>query len=138
VNGKAIVYPSFPRVMIWKDIARILKEDVSNLEKLRDDLEKYFYPVENKSIDPVEISNFILLITKELTTPLNGLNKVNIFRENVFHPWMMHTFNKHIAISKDILFMPNTVNCSYLVNDKDKHEDHQKICLDIINSLDNA
>jgi energy-coupling factor transporter ATP-binding protein EcfA2 len=139
VDGKAMIYPSFPRIMIWKEMANLVGLDTSGMEKLRSDMEKYFYPTSSTiPIEPVEIEKIIFVTGDQSLagTTIMGLNKVLLLRQNVFHPWMVQAFNKQIPVSKEILSLSSVVKALYAYNNS--LTNIQSVISTVIKNLSNA
>ncbi|MBS1780549.1 MAG: hypothetical protein JST70_14565 [Bacteroidetes bacterium] len=124
INKKVIAFPSFPRIMLWKDSLRKLKLDAEERQKLRADMEKYFYPV-NDSVfhEPVMVNTVCALASSigcGLFKTLSGLEKTTHLRDNLFHPWMLGPMGKSGYYASQVLNMASLVDVVLLGNDQTK------------------
>ena len=116
VDGKALLYPSFPRIMLWKDTARKIKLDESRLHQLRSDMEKYFFPVDDTMyVLPVEVSAMYVLtgtITENAVCNIKGRLKVDELRDSLFQPWMADVFSADNECYKNAMFLASLIRVS--------------------------
>lgn len=98
INDKIMAHPCFPRILLWKETADKLKIDLANVPKLRSDMEKYLYPINNESFtQPIELEKIIILQNAEViekTIEVKGLGKIESLKRNTFKPWMVNAFGK--------------------------------------------
>jgi len=124
VNGKAIVYPGFPRIMVWKDTIDYLTIDPVSVYKLRSDLEKYFFKIDEANFENcVELSAVYVLTSepRETENPaLKGLNKIEVLKENLFHPWMANVFDKQHNNARQIMAVASVVKVQKFSNDRSR------------------
>jgi|GEM_PF-2297812 len=95
LDGKAMLYPGFQRLMIWKDTLLKLNINENTAVKLRSDMEKYLIPLINpSSTQPIEVSEMVILaqeIQEDNALLLKGKDRVTAMRANLYHPWMANT-----------------------------------------------
>ena len=87
VDKKVCVFPGFARIKLWADTLDLLKID-DKLEKIRPQLEKYSFPVDNYHNKKTEISNVIIIKTKNTegvtTEEIKGIEKFKIINNNIY------------------------------------------------------
>ncbi len=60
-GGKPIALPAFPAIRLWGDSLRMLGHDSAPLTRVRDDIEKFYLPVERFRDEPLPVRMVILL-----------------------------------------------------------------------------
>lgn len=122
VDGKAIVYPSFPRIMAWKDALTKLELEYDENFSLRADMEKYFISTADTfSSEPVVLTDVIILSnlqSLDYSLILKGFDKITVLKNNLFHPWIPIAFNKQAFCYQQILFLSSLVKVKNFYNDK--------------------
>lgn len=122
VDGKLFVYPSFPSILLWKDTADKIDLHLTKIPKLRDDLEKYIFPIDLKSFyQAVELDKIIVLQNSEVietTIEVKGIGKIDSLRKNSFKPWMIHSFGKQKNHFQQLSKIANMINLEVFQNDK--------------------
>lgn len=89
-NGKACIIPGFPRLKLWADALKKLKKDHGALVsvRLRQDIEKFFLPVENDHQKPVPVKTVFILNTANhdemKATTLNAGEKIEPIINNTY------------------------------------------------------
>ena len=87
VEKNVCVFPGFARIKLWADTLDLLKID-DKLEKIRPQLEKYSFPVDNYHNKKTEISNVIIIKTKNTegvtTEEIKGIEKFKILNNNIY------------------------------------------------------
>ncbi|TDG37687.1 hypothetical protein EZJ43_00920 [Pedobacter changchengzhani] len=119
VNGQPVLYPSFPRIMIWKDTLAKMQIDNTTLVRVRSDMEKYFLQIDDTDFTtPVEIYKIFVLVNRKVEDALEvkGFNKINLLKNNIFHPWMINAFKKHISINEQIMVLSSKVTVERFYN----------------------
>jgi len=124
IDKKVIAFPSFPRIMLWKDSLRKLKLDAEERQKLRADMEKYFYPVNDSAFQMPATVNTVCALASSigcgLFKTLSGLEKTTHLRDNLFHPWMLGPMGKSGYYASQVLNMASLVDVVLLGNDQTK------------------
>ena len=87
VEKNICVFPGFARIKLWADTLDLLKID-DELEKIRPQLEKYSLPVNNYHNKKTEISNIIIIKTKNtegvVVEEVRGVEKFKILNNNIY------------------------------------------------------
>ncbi len=87
VDNKVCVFPGFARIKLWADTIKLLKIS-DNLEKIRPQLEKYSFPVDNYHNKETEISTVVIIKTKNtegvIIKELKGVEKFKILNNNIY------------------------------------------------------
>jgi hypothetical protein len=126
-DGKAIVYPGFPRIMMWKDTLVKLNIDLGQVYKLRSDLEKYFFKIDEAHFEePVVLSQIYVLtddVVEKENSSLKGLSKIEALKQNIFHPWMADVFDKQHNYSRKILMLASIIKVDKFGNDRSRKLD---------------
>lgn len=126
INGKAMAFPCYPRLMLWKDTFKHLKLSMDNAYKLRSDMEKYFYPLDESSFRvPVELKAMYVLTSSDTTDtpPPKGLNKIEQIKRNTFKPWMVHVFEKHKVHFQQLMSLAGLIKVESFENNRNKNID---------------
>lgn len=90
LEGKACIIPGFPRLKLWADALKKLEKDHGALAsvRLRQDMEKYFLPVENDHQKPVPVKTVFILNTANhddmKVTALNAGEKIEPIINNTY------------------------------------------------------
>lgn len=87
-GDKPAVRPAFPALKIWADALKHLGLPEEGLEPVREELRKYYFPVERFASTPVEISEICILgshnkedIERRLLT---GIEKFQVLKRNTY------------------------------------------------------
>lgn len=87
VDNSVCVFPGFARIKLWADTVDLLKID-DKLEKIRPQLEKYSYPVDNYHNKETEISTVVIIKTKNTegvtVEEIKGVEKFKILNNNIY------------------------------------------------------
>ena len=122
IDGKAMLYPSFPFLMVFNDTIKKLQLDETIGIKLRDDMEKYMYPLnEAWRKEPVELGEIYVLSNFGDVTQVvhyKGLKKLESIKLNLFHPWMMQILDPEKACLKQVLTVASKINLYDFNNDR--------------------
>jgi len=132
VEKNICVFPGFARIKLWADTLDLLKID-DELEKIRPQLEKYSLPVNNYHNKKTEISNIIIIKTKNtegvVVEEVRGVEKFKILNNNIYRK----QFAKPLKVEQEqfkivsqmsakaklfILERPNATNSVKEVTDK--------------------
>jgi len=119
-TGKAMVYPAFPRIMVWKDTLQKLNIATHEICQIRTEMEKYFLPVNKLYFNkPIELSKIVILscFNEHTGLVLAGLKKTLEIRNNLFHPWMPLVFKKQSFYSQQVLVLSSLVTVELFFND---------------------
>ncbi|MCD0486923.1 hypothetical protein LPB86_01700 [Pedobacter sp. MC2016-14] len=118
VEGEVLAHPTFPRIMIWQDAADELNLTVKEGEKLRENLCKYLYPINDRFFTkPVILKHvYILKMTAKIGQPIKvlGIQKIQELKENLFHPYMVDALDLKKEYSAKLLEIASHVNVSIL------------------------
>jgi len=124
IDKEVIAFPSFPRIMLWKDSLRKLKLKAEEGQKLRADMEKYFYPVSNSAFQEQVRIDTVCVLTSSigcgLFKTLSGLGKTTHLRDNLFHPWILGPMGKSGYYASRVLGMSSLVDVMLFGNDQTK------------------
>jgi hypothetical protein len=122
VDGKAFLYPSFPRIMLWKDTTHKLGLDKSRLHQMRGDMEKYFFQVDGAMyVSPVEVSALYVLtgtIGDNAVCNIKGRQKVDELRDSLFQPWMGDVFSAGKECYKNAMFLASLIKVNLFKSDR--------------------
>jgi hypothetical protein len=124
IDGKAMLYPGFPRIMLWQDTIRKLALDGGPCDKVRGDMEKYFLPLSPAFFNqPVEIDAIYLLredVEENSPLAVKGMVKVNQLRANLFQPWMadLNLMDTRSACFGQILLLSSPTAMYYFGNNR--------------------
>lgn len=112
-NQQIHIYPSFPRVKLWEDSANKLDIDISNLNKIHRDMNKYSKPIENE-IFSNEISKPYIFYEINFTDKndiyiedVKGVEKINTLLKNTYRPRYITYLNKNKEHFKQISLLAN-------------------------------
>jgi hypothetical protein len=88
-DGIPMVLPGFPQIKLWADAIRKLEEDLAFLPKVRQNLEKYGWPLKTGfSAEPAPLDRLYVLSTTNTDrfemVPVNGLEKFNTLLKNTY------------------------------------------------------
>ena len=87
VDKSVCVFPGFARIKLWADTIDLLKIE-DKLEKIRPQLEKYSFPVDNYHNKETEISNVVIIKTKNTQgvtiEEIKGIEKFKILNNNIY------------------------------------------------------
>ena len=89
-DGKALIIPGFPRLKLWADTLAHFAEDRHKLNRVRKDegFEKYFYPAQNFSAEPIAVGSVFILRSHNREefeiSSLNGGAKIDPLLNNTF------------------------------------------------------
>lgn len=138
IDGKLMVHPCYPRILIWKDTAERLKIDLTAIPKMRSDMEKYLLPIDSTFVnEPVELTKIIVLThseVKEKTIEVKGLGKIESLRRNTFKPWMVNIFGSQKEHFLQLSKMANMVQLEIFENNhKTGIEKFIKLFMDKLN-----
>lgn len=121
IENKVIAHPCFPRILLWKDTAEKLNIDLSSEKKLRSDMEKYLFPIDEKPLkNTIELKKIIVLTNseiKEQNIEVKGLGKIESLRKNTFKPWMVKSFEKQKEHFLQLSKIANLVDLEVFQND---------------------
>lgn len=82
------VIPAFPAIKIWKDSLKHLHFENSDLWKVRDELEKYYLPVEKFVTSPQPVDAIFVLAPHNtieiILKPVEGINKFQMAKRNTY------------------------------------------------------
>jgi hypothetical protein len=124
INKQAKVFPSFPRIMLWKDSLSQLNLTANGDVKLREDIEKYFYPLDDGAFcTPVSIDKVCILtkpFNNNFSKTSSGFEKATYLRDSLFHPWMLHSMGKSVYFASQALSLASLVDVVILGNDRTK------------------
>lgn len=129
INGKAMVHPCYPRLMLWKDTFKHLNINMDKAYKLRSDMEKYYYPIDESSFKtPVELKAMYILTSSDTTDaePTKGLNKIEQIKRNTFKPWMVHAFEKHKVHFQQLMSLAGLIKVESFENNR--HKSIDEVC----------
>ncbi len=100
VDKSVCVFPGFARIKLWADTIDLLKID-DKLDRIRPQLEKYSYPVNNYHNKETEISNVVIIKTKNTAgvtiEEIKGVEKFKILNNNIYRK----QFAKPLKVEKD-------------------------------------
>ena len=117
-----MAFPSFPRLMLWKDTIDHLRFNNQDSYKLRADLEKYLYPINASTFNaPIELIKIIELNKSTLGLPpstAKGLKKMELFSRNAYKPWMAKNFMTKEAYFQNFTNLARLVKQDYFSNDR--------------------
>jgi len=87
-NGSTQVFPGLTRLKIWKDVARYFRLE-HQLERVRDELDKYYLPIEREaSIRSLPLDKIILLYPSNLPDfklkEIHGAGKFELVYRNIY------------------------------------------------------
>ena len=87
IDKKICVLPGFARIKLWADTLDLLNID-KKLERIRPQLEKYSFPVDNYHNKKTEISSLIIIKTKNTEgvtiEEIKGIEKFKILNNNIY------------------------------------------------------
>jgi hypothetical protein len=87
-DGKPILYPGYSQTKLWADSLNALEIKSTNLNKVRETIQKFSVPVEKYKIDPLEIHTIYSLTpsnrNKIEITNLKGVEKFNWLNVNTY------------------------------------------------------
>lgn len=83
------VQPSYPQIKLWHDTAKKLDIDVSQLNRIRLQVDKYAYPIKDDFCDiPLPVKAIYILNTHNndefIFDPIKGLDKFNPLKNNSY------------------------------------------------------
>jgi hypothetical protein len=85
---KPFVRPAFPTIKIWKDSLSHLGLSAAGLEPVRDELEKYYLPVQNFKIENIPINHVFVLHSHNRETiemkDLQGIDKFIVLKKHTY------------------------------------------------------
>jgi hypothetical protein len=106
-NGK--IQPSHVSIKLWEHALTSLGKDYSNLNKIRPELDKYYFIPENKKDTPINIKHiYIIAIDKsaesvKIAEP-KGLNKFNVLKSQIYRKQFIENNTNIIKHYSDIIF----------------------------------
>lgn len=83
------VQPGMPHLKLWADVLESSQKDLSGLQNIRREIQKFRYPVENRFSDqPVELRAMYFLSPAHQDdiriVPVSGTEKFNLLQNNIF------------------------------------------------------
>ncbi len=92
INSQGEVIPSYPQLKLWYDTIKQLDIELAGLNKIRLQVNKYAYPLDDDSFcqKPLPLAAIYLLNTHNqegfLKEPITGFNKFNPIKNNTYRP----------------------------------------------------
>lgn len=92
IDMQGHVVPSYPQIKLWHDTVKKLGIELSGLRKIRLQVDKYAYPLDEKSFcqKSLPLAEIYLLSTHNqedfLVEPIKGFNKYNPIKNNTYRP----------------------------------------------------
>ncbi|MFN8671397.1 MAG: hypothetical protein U0457_04835 [Candidatus Sericytochromatia bacterium] len=89
-NNKIVSYPSFPKTKIWEDTAKNFNIDISKLNKVHQEMNKYSNPIKEDFFSKNENKPYILYDlnisenNKILIEEIKGIEKIKILLKNSY------------------------------------------------------
>jgi hypothetical protein len=93
-DGVPFVLPLSDRLKLWEDTLVQLSIENKGLNKIQEETDKFYFPIANESVAPVQLHHiFILAVEEHLNTPgfeeLKGAKKLAALRHQIYRREML-------------------------------------------------
>jgi len=94
-EDKPVIVPAFPRIKLWEDSLKKLKDNPDNLKKVRAELGKYWKSITEGFQDkpkPVSVAFLLSPVNMDTfsITQLKGIDKFNVLKNNTYKFRFIH------------------------------------------------
>ena len=120
IDKQGKVQPGLPYLKIWRDCFKVLEISAQQLQSIRPNIEKYYYPLDkhfhNQATD---IAAIYLLSSSNVDAPeithLHGMEKLMPLRSQVCHLQYLDGLGLMESASKQLMMLANHIHIAHLI-----------------------